>query len=95
MKDVKTLKNQNIIDITLQTKGDFQQLFEVALANGISINEATNAGTRLIIPQSEENVDILRFYKVKKTIPATAHSAADAYIQKLFENGFFQPGLFE
>lgn len=95
MKDVKTLKNQNLQDITLQTKGNFEQLFEISLANGFSITDLPAPGTRLLIPKEGDNLDILGYYKIKKAIPATANPNADIYIQQLFENGLFQPGLFE
>ncbi|MAB37743.1 MAG: hypothetical protein CL528_11285 [Aequorivita sp.] len=95
MNDVKTINKQNLADITLQVKGEFEQIFEVALENKLSITDSLNPGLRIINPIGGENIDILSFYKIKNVIPATNNIDATYARQQLFEDGLFQPGLFE
>lgn len=97
MANTRLIEHQSIIDVTIQECGSIASLFDFALINGISITEEAEIGNKLEIPPLKAKPEIANFLKKQSINIATAvpTSAADYYIQQLFENGLFQPGLFE
>lgn len=86
------LHNQSLLDVALQHTGTIESLFELALANGISITDDLTAGTPLILPPAPSQGrgvspspsgrgwggdDILNYYSAKNIQPATAFTQED------------------
>jgi hypothetical protein len=90
------MDNQNMLDLAVQECGGVASVFDFAMLNGLSITEVPDIGVKLEVPTVKAVPEIALFFKKHSTRIATAPtSAADHYIQQLFENGLFQPGLFE
>lgn len=53
-------KNQTILDFTIQFAGAVDELFNVALANGVSITEDIAAGTDLIVQAA--NLRVTKYF---------------------------------
>lgn len=71
-KKVTILNNQNLLDIAIQTKGNPQAAFDLAIENNLSLTELLTPTEELIIPQSEtNNKDIQAYYNRKLIKPAT------------------------
>lgn len=72
--------NQNLFDICLQVSGGIQAseglppLFELAMANGVSITDALVAGGELQAEISVADSDILKYYIKENIKPATGNT---------------------
>lgn len=94
MRVIKVLSGQSVFDIALQELGSVLGILEIAQLNGISVTETLTPGQTLNVPDFAIEANVVADFKRNKIKPATAKTA-DSYIQKLFEDGLFQPGLFE
>lgn len=78
------LHNQSLLDTCLQHTGTIESLFEVALANDISVTDDLTAGQVLSLTLSEgegtKDKDILNYYTAKNIQPATAFSQEDKQV---------------
>lgn len=71
-------QNQNLLDICLQTTGSLDGLFDLAMANNLSITDELQAGQTIVISGGiATNQDILNYYKQNSVQPATAITNAD------------------
>lgn len=68
---VKVLHNQSLLDIAIQETGTLESLFDLALANGISITEDNLSNQDLKTESNFIDADILDYYSSKKILPAT------------------------
>lgn len=71
------LHNQSLFDVALQHSGTIESIFELALANSISITDDLASGSWLIANSQEVDKDILNYYQAKNIQPATAFSQKD------------------
>lgn len=70
---ITVLHNQSLLDVMLQHTGSLASIFDVAMANGLSITSDLTPGQLLEIPKGvETDKDILNYYAAKKVQPATA-----------------------
>lgn len=78
---VIVLHNQSLFDMALQHSGSIESIFEIILANNLSLTDEVKAGQTLIMPNviSKDN-DILSYYTAKKIQPATAFTAEDKQV---------------
>ncbi|MDO4782625.1 MAG: hypothetical protein Q4A09_05325 [Capnocytophaga felis] len=75
---VIVLHNQSLLDVALQHTGTIESLFELALANGISITDDLTAGQTFDVPSNvQKDKDILNYYVAKNIQPTTAFSQED------------------
>lgn len=92
VKKLIAVDKQNIQDLTIQTAGSLENIFEMAMLNGISVTETPTPGEKYKAVENNINSDIVNYYVAKKIIPATGLKWIP---QQLFENGLFENGLFE
>ena len=92
----KVVKNdrQNLPDLSIQTTGSFENLFEFALLNGVQITDEGVPGQVYDIPGENIDKEILRFFSARKIRPETSPARLTGE-NGLFENGLFEFGLFE
>jgi len=77
---IVVLNNQTLLDIAIQEYGTIESVFELAIANDLSITDELATGTILLIPEFSTltnepiitNKEILNYYKKNKIKPATA-----------------------
>ena len=69
---ITVLNRQSLLDIAIQHTGSVFNAFDIALANGLAVSEMVEPGAILILPEVEQNTDILNYYSAKKIQPATA-----------------------
>ncbi|MBK5213356.1 MAG: hypothetical protein JJE55_06825 [Flavobacteriaceae bacterium] len=86
------IENQNLQDLTIQTSGSLEHIFEMAMLNGISITETPTPGQKYRSVENDINSDIVNYYVAKSIKPATGLQILP---QQLFETGLFEYGLFE
>lgn len=86
--------HQNFQDLSIQGAGSLEYIFEIGLLNGYSITDSPIPGSKIVTPEIKKS-GIYEYYQKKGIVPTTGSTTADIYIQQLFENGLFQPGLFE
>lgn len=67
---ITTLEGQTLIDIAIQTCGSADAVFDLAVANGMSISDDLMPGTKLI-PVAAIVPKIVSYYKQKGITPAT------------------------
>jgi len=79
MSTVIILNNQTLLDIAIQEYGTIESVFELAMANNLSITDMLSAGQKLVLPEVSiigvpisKNVEILNYYKKNDIHPATA-----------------------
>lgn len=73
MKTVKTLDNQRLIDIAMQELGDVEREFELALLNGLSVNDELEAGTEIKVPDFEKTKrNVVATFTNTSLLPASA-----------------------
>lgn len=78
---IRVLHSQSLLDISLQHTGTAESVFELALANGLSLTDNLSAGTFLSFEEDiQPEKEILNYYTAKKIHPATAFSAQDEQI---------------
>lgn len=84
---VIVLHNQSLFDVALQHTGTIESLFELALANGISVTDDLTAGTPLSLGEGQRvrNKDVLDYYTAKKIQPATGFTQTDLQILERLE----------
>ena len=69
---VIVLNNQSLFDISIQEYGSVNYVFDLALANGLSITADLEPGTLLELPEVEtDSTDIRDYYKANGIHPAT------------------------
>ena len=74
--EIKVLNGQSLFDIAIQAAGSVEAVFDIALANGISITDDLEPGTVLVVP-AVLNRQMAEYYRINNIRPATALSAAD------------------
>ena len=67
---------QSILDLALQYAGGFEEAYNIAEANDVSLTDDLTVGQQLSIP-SVMNQDITTYYKVRSHIPATHITSAE------------------
>lgn len=60
------IAKQNLLDLALQECGDVRAVFDIALANNISVTDVLFAGMELTIPESEFTQTQIRNYYLGK-----------------------------
>jgi len=86
-KKVRALHQQNYQDLSLQTLGGMEHLFELAILNGVSITGTPVIGNDYKIPESDTS-ELVEYFDAKGIKIATGNAV------HLFENGLFENGLF-
>jgi hypothetical protein len=81
--EVKVLNGQSLFDLAIQVAGSVEAVFDIALANGISITDELRPGTVLTIP-AVVGRQVADYYAANGICPATALSASD---EMLLRNG--------
>jgi len=89
---VIALNNQSLFDISIQVYGTVAYVFDLALANGLSITSELVAGQEIEVPELEvESKGVQQYYLANGIKPATAIIKEDLPIEgdcnycKLFE----------
>lgn len=78
---IRVLHSQSLLDISLQHTGTAESVFELALANGLSLTDEISAGTFLSFEEeTPTEKEILNYYTAKKIHPATAFSVEDEQV---------------
>ncbi len=88
-KKVSALHHQNFQDLTIQTTGGLEFLFELAILNGVSITGAPCLGNKYQVPESNTN-ELVDYLESKGIKMATGTPPFGEY---LFEPGLFENGL--
>ena len=64
---------QNLWDLCLQYTGSLEGVFDLALANGLSLTDSLEAGQQLELPDGlETDPDIRTYFQDNDIVPATA-----------------------
>jgi len=74
MKEITVLNNQSLFDISVQEYGTIEGVFEIALANGLSVTDTLVAGQKLKIPEIDQSLvqpEIVDYYKRNDIHPVT------------------------
>ncbi|ALC97827.1 hypothetical protein [Capnocytophaga sp. oral taxon 323] len=75
------LHNQSLLDACLQHTGSLEGLFDLALANAVSLTDELSAGQNLQVPDGiATDRDILGYYTTRGLQPATAFTEEDKQI---------------
>lgn len=74
---VNIIANQTLLDIALQTAGDLEAVFELAILNGIPVTENLTAGYKLFYGLTPINKPITKQYTEAGWKPASATSFAN------------------
>ena len=77
MKEITVLNNQSLFDISVQEYGTIEGVFEIALANGLSVTDKLTAGQKLKIPEIDQSLvqpEIVDYYKRNDIHPATGET---------------------
>lgn len=75
------LHNQSLFDCCLQHTGTINGIFELAMANNLSVTDDLPAGAVLQLPDPMvTDGDIKKYYAAKAILPATAFTAEDIQI---------------
>ncbi|MDY3547365.1 hypothetical protein PG291_01955 [Riemerella anatipestifer] len=70
---ITALHNQTLLDVCLQHTGTIECVFELAMANDLSITDDVQAGAVLQLPEDiKKDRDIFNYYAAKGIQPATA-----------------------
>lgn len=69
--DLKALQNQSLLDIAIQLGGSLESVFELAVANDISITESTNPGQTIFLNNQSQS-QIVDYYRSRGITPATS-----------------------
>ena len=70
---VTALNNQSLFDIAIQVYGSVAYVFELAVANGISITDELTAGQQIEVPEIEvESKGVQAYFLANQIKPATA-----------------------
>lgn len=64
--------NQSLFDVTIQSKGTIEALFETAILNNVSITGDLLIGTDLLVSNGIIDKQIVNYFLNKKIVPATA-----------------------
>ena len=75
--EIKVLNGQSLFDIAIQSAGSIEAVFDIALANGISITDDLEPGTVLVVP-AVLNRQVAEYYRVNGIQPATGITVSDA-----------------
>ena len=68
---IVALNNQTLLDIAIQEYGTVEAVFELALANDISVHAEMQVGMKYDIPNSTKNIEILNYYQKQQIKPST------------------------
>ncbi|MFJ1330269.1 hypothetical protein [Capnocytophaga canimorsus] len=80
------LHNQSLLDACLQHTGTIESLFELALANELSVTDDLTAGQGFEIPiNAQKDKDILNYYAAKNIQPATGFTQTDLQVLERLE----------
>jgi hypothetical protein len=78
------LSNQSLLDIAVQESGSALAGFDWAIANNVSITDDLMPGQKLVSPISIfENEDILKYFKNKSQLIATAINIEQTQTQNI------------
>lgn len=91
-KQVTLFENQNLIDLTIQSKGTIESLFDFGLENETSIDTSPVPGTKFMVPASGGNDEIVNYYKERGLKPATGKLKKE---RTYFIPGYIAEGYFE
>jgi len=73
---ITALNNQSLFDIAIQVYGSVKYVFDLALANGLSITYVLEPGQHIEAPEiNVESNDIQNYYMSNGIKPATAITA--------------------
>lgn len=73
---VKVLPYQSLADITVRYTGSVENLYEIAVANGLTLDEELVPGTEIEIPDElEKDAAVVRVYENNRLDPASALTA--------------------
>lgn len=64
------LDGQSLFDIAIQEAGSIESVFDIAVANNISITDMLQAG-QILIKGKVLNVSVAEYYRMKNIKPAT------------------------
>lgn len=83
METVNVKPHQCLLDLSMQSKGSIDALFDFATANGISITDDLTSGGTLWVPEIEI-IDRRTFQTLRdeKIIPSNAYTADDNAVIK-------------
>ena len=95
-KNITIQSNQTFLDIALQTCGNLESLFDIALENNQSVSDALLVGQKITYKKGVADLEITQYLKSKKIAFATGKNMLLTTPQQiLFEQGLFENGLFE
>ena len=77
--EIKVLNGQSLPDVAIQAAGSVEAVFDIALANGMSITDDLQPGDTLVVP-AVLSKQIADYYRTNNIRPATALSAQDAML---------------
>lgn len=72
--NIIVLHHQSFLDLAIQHTGSVENVFAIAVANGLSLTDDLESGEALNLEPTtiNQNKDILSYYQSKKLQPATA-----------------------
>jgi hypothetical protein len=73
---IVALNNQTLLDIAIQEYGTIESVFELAMANDLSIHTSTVVGAVYQIPQAKKNTEVSNYYKNQQIKPSTKITTA-------------------
>ncbi len=77
MRQVTALNNQSLFDIAIQEYGTIEAVFDLAMANGLSVTDTLTAGQVLNVPEVDPAVvqpEIVDYYRRHGIRPATGET---------------------
>lgn len=81
---IRTKERQSLIDLSIQMYGGVEGVFDLAVANGLSISGEVEAGLRLKVPERlPVDRDVKNYYAKHQLKPSTAWIPDD--VQDLIE----------
>lgn len=78
---VTVLNNQSLFDLAIQVYGSTRYVFDLALANGLSVTGSLEPGQVLEVPEVQtESGDVQRYYEANGIKPSTSLRPEDMAI---------------
>ena len=88
------IASQNLQDLTIQTKGSIELLFDFAIENNESITNGVLVGRNYFVPGVEGEVEIVNYFKAREIKIATGNNnVTDVCIYA--ECGYVEKGYWE
>ncbi|MGP1500746.1 MAG: hypothetical protein ACTTJM_03060 [Bergeyella cardium] len=83
---ITALHNQSTLDVCLQHTGSIEGVFELAMANSLSLTDELQVGTVLQLPKGiAQDRDILSYYTAKSLQPACGITPAEQRMMEKIE----------